>query len=71
MKLVFMLAVENDIQKLQIMGDSMVVINWLKEAYAMENLTLKPISEEILNLKDEINEVSFLHVYREKNCLAD
>lgn len=37
----------------------------------MENLLPRPIYEEILNLKAVINEVSFMHVYREMNCLAD
>jgi hypothetical protein len=36
LKLVLMLVVQKGLQKLQVMGDSMVVINWLRGLCAME-----------------------------------
>jgi hypothetical protein len=71
LKLVLMLAVQKNVQKLQVMEDSQGVINWLIGVYSLENFMLQPIYEENTNLKVAINEISFIHVYREQNMMAD
>lgn len=37
----------------------------------MHDFHLRPIYQEVLNLKSYIDKVSFYHVYRERNMLAD
>jgi len=48
-----------------------IVIIWLREASDMQKLHLRPIYEEVLNIKINFNEVSFCHVDIERNILAD
>jgi ribonuclease HI len=55
LKLILMLAVKKRIQKLQVMGNSKVVIDWITGISAMRNFHLKPIFGEINNLKNSIN----------------
>jgi ribonuclease HI len=49
LKLILMIVVENGVQKLQTMGDSMNFINWLNGVYIMEIFLLRPIYEDIIN----------------------
>jgi hypothetical protein len=37
----------------------------------LRKFSLRPIYEEILNIKYVINEVTFVHVYKERNRTAD
>ena len=46
-----MLDVGKGVQKLQVVGDSKVVIDWLKEVCALGNFPLRLIFEELLNIK--------------------
>jgi ribonuclease HI len=71
LKLVLMLNVQKGLQRLHAMRDSMIFIIWLREASDMQKLHLRPIYEEVLNIKINFNEVSFCHVDIERNILAD
>ena len=51
--------------------DSQLVVNQLKGTYKVKNADIKPVHEAILSLAATYKEVSFNHVYREFNTLAD
>jgi hypothetical protein len=53
------------------MGDSKVIIVWMKGIAIVRNFQLRPLFYEIINIKNSINEVTFLHVYRERKILVD
>ena len=59
------------LQRLQIFGDSMIVINWLKNAQRCHNILLTPILEEVSQLKTTFELITFCHIYRERNTEAD
>ena len=48
LKHILMSVVQKGVQQLQVMGDSMVVINWLRGLCAMEIFLLRPIYEKII-----------------------
>lgn len=51
--------------------DSQLVVNQLKGEYKVKNRDLQPVHQEILTLVSRFNNVTFHHVYREFNKLAD
>jgi len=71
LKLVLMLAIEKRIQKLQVMGDSKFIIDWIKGITTMRNFQLRLIFNDIINTKNSINEVTFLHAYIERKTNVD
>ena len=71
LKLILLLAVEKNIRKINIMGDSLLIINWANKHSECHTLRLRPILEEIHLLVTRFDHISFSHVYREQNELAD
>jgi ribonuclease HI len=71
LKLVFILALEKEITQLQIFGDSLLVIQWMKGDYMLRNFLLQPLFSDIKNLQSTFSHISFSHVYRDKNIEAD
>jgi hypothetical protein len=57
----------NNIQNLQRMGDSMVVINWMKGLYRIDNLILTSIYDQLKLMEEVFNNLSYLHICRELN----
>ena len=51
--------------------DSLLVVNQLKGSYKVKNLDLKPIYQQIMDLVTKFNGVTFTHIPRELNKLAD
>jgi ribonuclease HI len=51
--------------------DSMLVVNQMKGIYKIKNRELWPIHNEIKRLSEKFTKVTFTHVPREKNKLAD
>jgi ribonuclease HI len=43
LKLVFILSLEKDITQIQILGDSLLVIQWMKGDYMLRNFLLQPL----------------------------
>ena len=54
-----------------IYGDSMVIISWVKRLSALEIPTLKHWCDEISTMLQLIPPVTFNHIFREHNMLAD
>ena len=52
-------------------GDSLLVIDWAKESVQCNVMILMPILEEIHRIKQMFNKITFTHVYRERNGVAD
>jgi hypothetical protein len=42
LKFLMKLAANQGVSKLQVLGDSVVVINWMEGSYRLHNLTLQP-----------------------------
>ena len=51
--------------------DSLLVVNQMNGSYKVKNRDLWPIHEKIKQLANDFEEVTFTHVRREKNKLAD
>ena len=51
--------------------DSMLVVNQLNGTYKIKNRELWPINERIIELASKFEKVTFMHVKREFNQLAD
>ena len=56
---------------MQIFGDSQIVINWASGKYRIQNILLEQILLEVHRLVDLFDNVHFMHIYRERNSLAD
>lgn len=64
-------ALELHIPSLEFRVDSMLVANQLKGLYKIKNRELWPINERITTLLSQFQRVTFTHVPRELNTLAD
>ena len=64
-------AMELGLKKIDMRLDSMLVVNQMNGIYTIKNRELWPINERIRNLMTNFERVSFRHVPRELNQLAD
>ncbi|MEP7204795.1 MAG: reverse transcriptase-like protein [Candidatus Saccharibacteria bacterium] len=64
-------ALEMGLKKLELRIDSMLVVNQMKGLYQIKNRELWPINERVRLLISQFEKVSFTHVPREMNQLAD
>ena len=71
LKLLLCFAIERNYKKLQVFGDSMVVINWLNKTKKCRIATLDALYEETTRSLSFFESISFKHVYRERNVDAD
>ena len=71
LKLLLLFSVEKDCHYLQDFGDSMIVIDWDIGFSRCHVLRLLPILEEVALLQQRFDNISFTHVYREQNGVAD
>ena len=71
MKLLLILALDKPITKVQVFGDSLLVINWIIGKFIIHNLQLAQILQEVNRLSDFFEQTEFKHIYRERNALAD
>ena len=55
----------------QVFGDSQLVINWAFGKYRLLNTELAMILQDVNCLADSLDDVSFKHIYRERNYKAD
>lgn len=58
-------------EKISFYVDSLLVANQLNGVFKVKNKELHPVHEAIKSLVEEFGEVTFEHVYREHNTLAD
>ena len=71
LRLLLLFALEQGCLSLQVFGDSMLVIEWVKEVHLCNVMLLLPILEEILLLEQHFNYLAFTHIFRERNRVAD
>ena len=67
LKLLLCFAIERNCKKLQVFGDSMVVINWINKTQRCRNSSLDTLYEEFNRILSNFESISFKHVYREPN----
>ena len=60
-----------DYAKIQIFGDSQLVINWAKGKFKMHNLESSLILQEVHRHSDSFEMVQYQHIYHERNSLDD
>ena len=71
LKLLLIFAAEKGCRSLNVFGDSMNVINWIKKTHMCRNLRLDNILSSISNILDDFDSFSCRHVYRENNGEAN
>lgn len=64
-------ALELGLKRIDFRLDSMLVVNQMKGVYTIKNRDLWPINERIRGLMEKFDNVTFRHVSRELNQLAD
>lgn len=64
-------ALELGYTRLEYRLDSLMVVNQMKGIYTVKNRELWPINERIIDLLTQFEDVSFVHVRREFNTIAD
>lgn len=64
-------AIELNLKKIDVRLDSMLVVNQMNGIYTIKNRELWPINERIRELISHFDHVTFRHVPRDKNQLAD
>jgi len=60
-------ALMKEVTNIQVMGDSQLVIDWLKNKRPPKNIHLRPIYEEALLLAIAFKNISYKNIYRERN----
>ncbi len=58
-------------EKIEVITDSQLVVNQLNGKYKIKEKNLIPFFIEIWNLKQNFEQVEFIHILREKNKEAD
>ena len=71
LKLLLCFAIERNCKKLQVFGDSLVVINLIDKIQKCRNTSLDALFEEVSRLLANFESLSLKHVYRERNMDAD
>jgi ribonuclease HI len=64
-------ALRRGIQKIDVYGDSEVVIKQMRGEYKVKSPTLKILYDEAKSIEAQIIDVKYIHVYRNKNTRAD
>lgn len=64
-------ALSRNIKKLQVYGDSLLVINQVTGQFKVKNIQLQELYKEAINLIAKFDYIVFNHVYRQFNKRAD
>jgi ribonuclease HI len=64
-------AIDHNIKKLSVCGDSLLVINQLNKIYKVKHPNLHELYEKANDLKTQFEYIDFNHVYRKDNKRAD
>ena len=65
------LAIKNEITDINCFADSELLIKQINGEYKIKNMDLKSIIEDIRSLSSMFKTITFTHIPREKNKLAD
>jgi ribonuclease HI len=71
LKLLLLFAFEKDCRALQVFGDSLVIINSANGIHRCKISRFLPLLEDVIRIKSLFDNISFSHIYRERNQLAD
>jgi len=64
-------ASRQNIRKINVCGDSLLVINQMNGVYKVNSLNLLPLYEIAKNLEKKFDSISYKHIYRKYNKRAD
>lgn len=64
-------AANREIEKIEILSDSQLVVNQLNGDWKVKDETIKDIHQKVLNQLPHFKEVKFTHIPREQNQIAD
>lgn len=64
-------AIEIKADNLEVIGDSKLVISQCNGVYQVKSKKLKKIYDKIKTLEENFESISYIHVYRENNKIAD
>jgi ribonuclease HI len=67
LKLMLQLAQEYGVSQLQIYGNSLLVIQWLRKEATIINFTLQPLYDDTQIKLTTFSHISLYHIYRDKN----
>jgi ribonuclease HI len=65
------LASRLSIQAIHVQGDSKIIIDWLRDKGRLQVVSLDCWKDRLLGLIKQFHNISFAHVYREDNKVAD
>ena len=71
LKLLLTLALDKQVSSIQVFGDSLLVINWIRGKYKSHNLNLAQLLCEVIRLNDFFEQAVYQHIYKERNTLSD
>jgi ribonuclease HI len=71
LKLLLTLALEYRVTHLQVFGHSLLVIKCMRKKFVLGSFTLQPLFDEVWSLQVSLTSISFVHIFRERNLLAD
>jgi ribonuclease HI len=69
--LLLLLDLEKNIRQLNIFGDSMLVIQVMKDTHILRSYSMFPILEEIKRYSAKFTHISFTHVYKNQTKKVD
>lgn len=64
-------AIELGLKRVRFISDNLMMVNQLRGIYQVKNKDLIPVYNEIQNLLSDFEAVSFMHVKRAQNAIAD
>lgn len=64
-------ALEKICNRIQIFGDSNIVINWFKSTSHFHVHTHRGLMDEVITLKSHFDWILCLHIYRERNKISN
>lgn len=65
------LALKNDITHLEVYMDSKLIVEQMNGNWKVKNANIKPLFERAKSIAEQFEEISYYHVRREKNTVAD
>jgi hypothetical protein len=70
-KLLLLLASKKGVIRLQVFGDLMTMIKWMRVEQKFTNFIFPPLLEEVRGTYNLFNTLSFDHIYKERNFDAN
>jgi hypothetical protein len=65
------LALDKGSFEIQGFGDPKLVIEWVNGSYRMQNITMRPLLDQVKVVAAHFDEISFTHVKRQFNFVVD